>query len=162
MVSQSGPVRSAWIDAVGHARRLDELTVLLVASAELASVVITRDEELIPLVIRNTADLHRRRLWTAFASDTAAAQHKSWVSKRQLANQWTPPRCGRWSALAAVGAVVQAAELTDRIEPYRRPAPLDRREYPQKGQVGNRVAVFDPEDVDYEQQLERGYATKAL
>jgi hypothetical protein len=38
---------------------------------------------------------------------------------------------------------------------------LDRREYPVKGHVGHRVEIFDPEDADYQQQLERGYATAA-
>jgi hypothetical protein len=47
MVGQSGPARTAWIDAVGHARRLDDLVVLLVAAAELAGIVVDRDEELI-------------------------------------------------------------------------------------------------------------------
>jgi hypothetical protein len=125
----------------------------------LAGIVIDADELVLPLVIRNTADLHRRKLWAAFTSANPVVPHKQWVSKREIARQWTPPRCGRWSALAALGAAVGAADLTAGIEPYRRPAPFDRREYPVKGHVGNRVEIFDPEDADYQQQLERGYAT---
>jgi hypothetical protein len=161
VVHQSGPTRTAWIDALGHAGRLDELLVLLVAAAELAGVMITRDEELVPLVIANADDLHRRRLWEAFDSAKPVASQGSWVSRREIANQWTPPRCGRWSALATLGAVVEAADLAEELEPYRRPAPLDRRQYPVKGQPAMRVEVYDPEDADYRQQLERGHATAA-
>jgi hypothetical protein len=64
-----------------------------------------------------------------------------------------------FDALGLLGAAVGAADLTAGIEPYRRPAPFDRREYPVKGHVGNRVEIFDLEDADYQQQLERGYAT---
>jgi hypothetical protein len=60
-----------------------------------------------------------------------------------------------------VGADIGAADIATGIEPYRRPAPLDRREYPQQGSLSNRVELFDPEDVDYQQQLEHGVATAA-
>src|SRR5262245_32486729 len=93
VVGLTGPARTAWIDAVGHARRLDELAVLLVAAAELCCTVIVRDEELVPLLVRNAADLHRRKLWAAFLSASAEAQRKPVVSKRELAAQWAPPRC---------------------------------------------------------------------
>jgi hypothetical protein len=159
VVRLPGPARTAWIDSLGLAGALDELLVTLVAGAELAGVVVTSDEQLIPLVIRKAADLHRRRLWEAFDSATPQRATKPWVSHREIANQWTPPRCGRWSALAALGAEVGAADLGEELGPYRRPAALDRRQYPVRGQPGMRVEIFDPEDDDYQVQLERGYAT---
>jgi len=159
MVGQSAAARARVDRRRGPRRGAREHLVLLVAAAELAGVVI--DELLLPLIIRNAGNLHRRKLWTAFTSANPVAPQKHWVSKREIANQWTPPRCGRWAALCAVGADIGAANIVEGIEPYRRPAPFDRREYPVKGQVGNRVEVYDPEDVDYQQQLERGYATAA-
>ena len=83
------------------------------------------------------------------------------MSRREIANQCTPPRCGRWAALAQLGADIGAADITEGLEAYRRPAPLDRRWYSVKGQLADRVEVYDPEDPDYQQQLERGYATAA-
>lgn len=145
MVGLPAAARTAWIDAVGHAEALDEHLPVLAAAAELAGVVIDADELLLPLVLRNVADLHRRKLWTAFDSATPQRSTKPWVTRKEAANQWTPPRCGRWSALAALGATVRAADLTaGELEPYRRPAPFDRREYPVKGQVGNRLRFSIP------------------
>lgn len=159
VVGLPAAARTAWIDAVGHAGALDEHLVVLAAAAELAGVVIDADELLLPLVIRNAGNLHRRKLCTAFTSANPAAPQTYWVSKREIADQWTAPRCGRWAALCVVGADIGAANIVEGIEPYRRAAPFDRREYPVKGQVSNRVEVFDPEDADYQQQLERGVAT---
>jgi len=68
MVGQPAAARTAWIDAVGHAGALDEHLVLLVAAAELAGVLVDADELLLPLVIRNADNLHRRKSWTAFTS----------------------------------------------------------------------------------------------
>jgi hypothetical protein len=94
-------------------------------------------------------------------SANPVAPQKSWVSKREIANQWIPPRCGRWSALAELGATVGAADLAEGIRPVDKPPPLDRRERRVPGHVGNEVLYFDPCDPDYAHQLEsHGFQAK--
>jgi hypothetical protein len=154
VVALPAGARTAWIDAFGFAQSCDELLVLLVAAAELNGVVIDLDESLIPMIVANTDELHRRRLWEAFGSANPDVPQRSWVSKREIANVWSPPRCGRWSALVAVGAEIRAADLDEPIQPYHRPPPLDRRQRRETGHVGEVPYVFDPCDDDYQEQLE--------
>src|SRR5262249_1620734 len=68
-------------------------------------------------------NLHRRRLWEAWKA--------------------VGERCGRWSALAGLGARIRAADL----EGYRTPKPLIRRQFPFGGPDSRgmyRVKITDP------------------
>jgi transposase-like protein len=91
VVALPAAARSAWIDAIGHAAALDEHLPVLVAAAELAGTIVDTDTLLLPLIVRNTDTLHRRRLWQAFGSADLVAAHKNWVSKREIAHEWAPP-----------------------------------------------------------------------
>jgi hypothetical protein len=72
-------------------------------------------------------DLHRRRAWEAWQGGKGR-------------------RCGRWSALVALGVRIRAAEL-DRFAPYRAPAPKEYRIRPGSETThGHQMCWFDPED----------------
>ena len=132
-MGESNRVRTGWLDTAKNAAALDRLVPILQAAAELCGVYSGDDTALLPLVI-DTSSLHRRRVWEAWK---AAGE-----------------RCGRWSALAALGARIRAADL-EGFEPYRKQKPLIRRQFPILG-PGNRhiyrPVVIDSEDSeDYEE-----------
>jgi hypothetical protein len=103
VVGQPDSVRQGRLDSTLHAVELDRLTPVLQAAAELCGIYTGRDDTwLLPLLI-DTTGLHRRRVWEAWRS--------------------AGERCGRWSALAALGARIRAADL-EGFELYREPKPL--------------------------------------
>jgi len=126
IVSHPDSVRDAWLGSEKHARTLDRLQSVLLASAELAGTYrVTSDELLIPLVLDCSA-AHRRKLWQA------------WSAKG---------RCGHWAALAALnGVTIRACADLNTLEPYRQPKALQRKLVP-TGERGKYTQVIhDPED----------------
>ena len=137
VVDQSDRCRKAWLDAERESLRISALIAPLHAAAQLTGRVLEsagrdlggRNAVLIPLCV-NVSDLHRRRLWEAAASEG---------------------RCGRWSALVALGARIRgypAAEL-DTFEPYRPAKPMEQRFEPVAVGISTRYLV-DPEDANYQ------------
>lgn len=96
------------------------------AAAELCGTHLDADELSLPLIVRNTGQMHRRKVWAAFLSGTPPVTMPRRVMYNLLTEAWT----ARWSTLAAVGADLAAADLADRLDSYRRPGPLDRRGVP--------------------------------
>jgi hypothetical protein len=133
IVGQPDEVRTGWMDAATRAAEIDQLQPVLVAAADLAGVRIPhRDANtvLLPLVV-DTDGLHRRPVWEAWRANGS--------------------RCGHWSTLAALGAVIHAwpADRLDSFEAYRVPLPAQRKQFQLHG-PGNRgmyrVEILDPED----------------
>jgi hypothetical protein len=138
MVDQPDKARKAWLDAERFAHRLTRSMGTLHAAARLAGAPETahrdiggRDAILIPLCV-NPTDLHRRRVWEAWAN--------------------TEGRCGRWSALHAAGVPIRAlpADQLATFEPYRAPKPLREDWIPIARGISQSVIV-DPEDTQPEQ-----------
>jgi hypothetical protein len=80
------------------------------------------------------SSLHRRKVWECWET--------------------TEGRCGRWSALAALGARLRAADL-DGFEAYRRPKPMEVKQI----RVGPgiwQVLQVDPEDAEAEAAVASG------
>ena len=125
VVNETQARRSAWSAAPLHSSKLDALMQPLICAAELCGKTIGRDERMqLPLVVDDRS-VHRRKLWEA------------WDSK-------DGQRCGHWSALLAVGAVIRAVDLGD-LRAYRRPKALERRTELRGGL--SIVTVTDPEDM---------------
>jgi hypothetical protein len=143
LVGEADPARKGWLDAAVYAAELDRLVPVLQAAAELCGIDTRDDTWLLPLVI-DTTGMHRRRVWEAWQVEGG--------------------RCGRWAALAGLGAQIRAAEL-DGFEPYRTPKPLIRKQFPKPG-PGNRgiydVVIVDPEDPDYTPPVEEPKRRRAL
>ena len=126
LIDQPDAVRTGWLDAQRFAARLDKLVPILVAAVELCGISARDDTWLLPLLVDPTG-LHRRKLWGAWRS--------------------AGERCGRWSALAALGARIRASDL-DGFEPYREPRALIRKQFPTRERGIYRPVVIDPEDED--------------
>lgn len=104
---------------VGQPDPVRALVPTVVAAAQLAGVEFPRralaaNTVLIPLLV-DTDGQHRRKLWTAWKTGG--------------------DRCGRWSALAQLGASIRswAADRLDEFEPYRTLLPLQRKQFPISG-----------------------------
>jgi hypothetical protein len=131
IVRESDDVRASWLNVAVTAVELDKLVPILQAAAQLAGVTATVHRDLggadaisLPLVC-DPGELHRRRVWEA------------WGAKG---------RCGRWSALVALGARIRAAEL-DSFAAYRSPRPKEYRIKPGSETThGHQMYWFDPED----------------
>ncbi|OBI52877.1 hypothetical protein [Mycobacterium sp. E787] len=134
--------RKSWLAAEQWSAELTRLAVPLAQAAALAGVRgIDRTETLLPLLCAPTEQHHRRHVWTAFTT--------------------TDPekRCGRWSALHALGVEIRALpsdELTSIIE-FAAPPPLEVR-HVQIDTGVTRREVHDPCDPGYQAplQAERG------
>jgi len=122
MVAASDKERAAWRDAAEHADELDALLPCLVASARLNGIDIIDTSESISLVC-DAAGFHRRRV------------HEAW----ELGGE----RCGRWSALYALGVPLRVADLNT-WQPYAEPAPMINRTIKIDGRLVDEV--IDPED----------------
>jgi hypothetical protein len=130
IVEQPDSVRQGWLDSTVHAAELDRLVPVLRAAAELCGVSSADDTWLLPLVC-DPSGCDRRRVWEAWKADAA--------------------RCGRWGALAGLGARIRAADLQG-FEPYRMPRPLVRKQFPVGGPNSRgiyRPEIIDPENEDY-------------
>jgi hypothetical protein len=141
-VSQLDSVRSAWFDTAKFAARLDSLVPVLCAAIELCGIYAVDDTVLLPLTV-DPSGLHRRRVWEAWKADGV--------------------RCGRWQALAGLGARIRAADL-DGFGPYRPPKPLIRRQFPLGGPDSRgmyRVEITDPDDEGYTPPEERLWRSKS-
>jgi hypothetical protein len=126
------------LDSQKFADELDKLAPVLHAVAQLAGAPATAhrdiggvDSILLPLVC-DPRDLHRRKIWEAFGSGKGDR------------------RCGRWSALVALGATIRAWPKLDEFTAYRQPAPLERRTRPAPWPHSVTEYWVDPEDPDYE------------
>jgi hypothetical protein len=117
MVEAPDETRASWLNAAIFANKLDRVVPIVRAAASLANVPSSAHRDLgvadaclLPLVC-DPGELHRRRVWEAFA---------------------TKGRCGRWSALTALGATIRAWPATelDSFQPYSQPRPLERRVRP--------------------------------
>jgi len=130
IVALDAKSRAAWMDSAVIAAELDALLAALVNAANLAGIQTTDRSgarltgSLIALAC-DPAGAHRRRTYEAWASSG---------------------RCGRWSALLALGATLRAADLAA-FEPYREPRPLEVRQ--QRVGMGTQQYTIDPEDADY-------------
>jgi hypothetical protein len=136
IVGQPDSVRQGWLDSAKHAAELNRIMPVLQDAAELAGVYTGDDTALLPLLV-DTAGLHRRRVW------------ESWRNSGE--------RCGRWGALAALGARIRACPLKG-FEPYRTPKPLIRKQFQLGGPNSRgmyRTVVTDPEDPDYVPEAEQ-------
>jgi hypothetical protein len=129
MVEASDERRRAWTNAAVFATKLDRSVPVLSAAAQLCGLpeAVSRDAGgrdgiLLPLVC-DPGELHRRKVWEAFAAKG---------------------RCGRWSALVALGARIRAADL-EHFEPYRPPRPKQYR-VTQDTTWGPKMGWVDPED----------------
>ena len=147
MMAASEEQRQAWISAELKAAALDGALPPLAAAAQLAGIRLDAPNRhapgwwhsplstgaLIALAV-HTDGLHRRRVWEAWKSTG---------------------RCGRWTALVALGAHIGAAALRD-FEPYREPRPLIYRQQQVPGAPRGDIEniVIDPEDDDYREPVE--------
>jgi hypothetical protein len=130
MVDQPDKARKAWLDSERYAHQLTGLAATLETAAQLAGVKVRDDGARLALTV-DPGDAHRRRCWEAWGADG---------------------RCGRWSALAALGVTIRAwpTDQLNTFEPYREPAPLERR-VKSTGPPGIYEEYFvDPEDPDYQ------------
>jgi hypothetical protein len=114
--------RQAWAAAPVQARELDQLLEVLALAAELAGHPIVNDAQYTLVV--DDAGVPRREAWAAWDTSTG--------------------RCGRWSALLAVGCQLRAHPL-DGFTPGTRPAPLEERWTAESRGVFVRELV-DPEE----------------
>jgi hypothetical protein len=139
MVGASDKHRRSWLDADILARQLTALIGPLFAAARLTGTVPEtagrdnggKDAVLLPLVC-DPGGAHRRRCWEA------------WEAKG---------RCGRWSALVALGVRLRGwpADHLDTFQPYRPARPLEERFEPVALGVSERHMV-DPEDPGYREE----------
>jgi hypothetical protein len=111
-----------------HAAELDAATPIMVCAAQLAGVNVDADDGTLLTMCVDPIDMHRRELWGAW-------EHKD-------------GRCGKWAALAALGAPIRAATL-ENVTPYRRPRPMETRRVPTKTYGIYQDVVMDPESDDY-------------
>ena len=116
--------RQAWAAAPVQARELDQLLEVLALAAELAGHHIVNDSQYTLVV--DDAGVPRREAWAAW--DTNAG------------------RCGRWSALLAVGCQLRTHPDLDTFAPAPRPAPMEERWVTESRGVFIRELV-DPEEV---------------
>lgn len=142
MVQADDDRRQAWVRAEITAAELDRQLLPLAAAAQLAGIRLGAPNRnapgswneppapgaLLALTV-HTDGIHRRRMWEAWQSTG---------------------RCGRWTALVALGAQIQAHPL-DGFEHYREPRPLIYRQQQvpgaPRGDIEN--VVLDPEDEDF-------------
>lgn len=125
VVGAGDAARRAWFDAAELAAALDEWLRVLTAAGRLAGVPAADDTEIAISLAVDTGKIHRRKLWTAWHA--------------------TGTRCGRWSALLALGAELRAHKHPARLAPYSAPRPFQVRWVP--GPHGGHVQqVTDPED----------------
>jgi hypothetical protein len=126
LVTGSSTAREAWFAAPVLAGELDDALVVLAAAGRLAGLPAADDEIeiLIPLTVDNAGKLHRRRLWEGWAATG---------------------RCGRWSALHALGGTIRAASRPAKLTPLAPPRPLQMR-WVQGTLGGGEKLIIDPED----------------
>lgn len=122
VVTADAKIRKAWTDSLLAAQQLTQLIPVLQAAAELAGHPAATAESVLPLVC-DPGQAHRRRVWEAWESNG---------------------RCGRWSALNAVGVSIRAAQLAD-LAPYRKPRPMEEQ-WVQVDRGQHRRIIVDPED----------------
>ena len=123
LVSADEETRRAWLEAEMVAGKLDALTSILADAAILAGVNVNSEPAMIGL-LTDPRTAHRRRVYEAWNSNG---------------------RCGKWSALVALGVDLRAANL-DEHRPYREPRPLEIQHI--RGNIGVRSVTIDPEDDD--------------
>jgi hypothetical protein len=103
----------------------------------------TRDE-----LVKQFPQLSRTSIYRVFNADDPGELHR----RRVLDAFAAEGRCGRWSALAALGATIRAwpAGQLDTFAPYRSPRPLEHRIRPSAGGDALHARyenyVYDPED----------------
>ena len=123
LVSADEDTRRAWLEQELIAGKLDALTSILADAAILAGTNVNSEPAMIGL-LTDPRTAHRRRVWEAWNSNG---------------------RCGKWSALIALGVDLRAANL-DEHTPYREPRPLEVQHI--RGNIGVRSVTIDPEDDD--------------
>jgi hypothetical protein len=128
LLQADAKTRTAWLDAAVHAQELTALVPALATAAKLAGARVLTNDDHLPLTI-NPGNLHRRRVWEAWAAVAG--------------------RAGRWAALLKLGATIHAPALED-IKPYRQPAPMEIKQV--RVAYGIQQVPFDPEDADYKPQ----------
>jgi hypothetical protein len=118
--------RVAWATSAQHAARLDNLLPVLRVAAELAGIHVDTENGTELVLAVSPLDMRKRDLWAAWMTTTG--------------------RCGRWSALTALGAHIRAAGLAD-IQPYAPPRDVIVRREPIPGApIGYyRDVTYDPE-----------------
>jgi hypothetical protein len=127
--------RAAWASAPTVASQLDSALAVLVITAALAGVTADMESGSLITLAVSPVDMGRRELWAAW-EDTG--------------------RCGRWSALAKLGAKIRAADLPD-VVAYRRPKELEHRLVPTSETGIYDSVIVDPEAPGYQppEQLEQ-------
>lgn len=105
VVSESAAKRTAWAAAPLHANDLNRLIDPLRAAAWLAGADTYGSDQLLLALLTDPKNAHRRRIWQAWETRDG--------------------RTKRWGALLAAGADLRAHRHLDRLQPYRRPAPLE-------------------------------------
>lgn len=123
LVSADEETRRAWLEQELIAGKLDALTSILADAALLAGTNVKSEPALIGL-LTDPKSAHRRRVYEAWNSNG---------------------RCGKWSALVALGVDLRAADLAEH-RPYREPRPLEVQHI--RGNIGVRSVQIDPEDDD--------------
>ncbi|MGC5245404.1 hypothetical protein ACPXB3_00490 [Gordonia sp. DT219] len=128
MVTATDKARKAWTDAALFAMQLDEQIPALATAAELAELSTLTEDRRLPLLC-DPGSLHRRRVWEAW--------------------DHTEGRAGRWAALIRLGIPIRALDDLGEYEPYRRPAPIEKR-LVSVGRGMTREIEVDPEDAEHE------------
>ena len=123
LVSADEDTRRAWLEQELIAGKLNTLSPILADAAILAGTNTNGKPAMIGL-LTDPKSAHRRRVYEAWDSNG---------------------RCGKWSALIALGVDLRAADL-DEHRPYREPRPLEVQHI--RGNIGVRSVTIDPEDDD--------------
>lgn len=125
MVAADETTRSGWLKAEVLAHQLTQAAAVVEDAATLAAHPIADNGARIGLLV-NTNSAHRRKVWAAYEN--------------------TDNRCGKWSALVALGCTLEAPALDDATA-YREPRPIEKRQV--HNGIGVRMVDVDPEDADY-------------
>ena len=122
MVRADDATRAAWLKIEVTAHHLDTHAAILADAATLAGKPTNTDSATIGATV-NADGLHVRRVWEAWAN--------------------TDGRTGKWGALVALGATIEAPELDD-LSNYREPMPMEIVQ--EHSGIGVRQVQHDPED----------------
>lgn len=122
MVAADEATRSGWLKAEVLAHQLTQAAAILADAATLAGKPTNTDSATIGATV-NADGLHVRRVWEAWAT--------------------TEGRTGKWGALVALGATIEAPELDD-LSNYREPMPMEIVQ--EHSGIGVRQVQHDPED----------------
>lgn len=146
IIDATDRIRKAWRSAEIHAAELHRLLEPLLAAAVLAKICGDDADALLPLTV-DTDGLHRREVWSAWETEQREDQEMRAVAAHSIfaTDAPTRSRCGRWSALLALGAKLRACPA-DAFTEYRRPRPMQARV--ENTEAGPRRTLIDPEDAD--------------